>query len=118
MIRAAAKNFKDVGVVTRPEDYRLVIDELKSGGVLTDSTKRTLARKAFAHTAAYDASIFAWFDEASDEPLPPTLQLALVPGPDLRYGENPPPTGDGSPAIISTSWILEQCSVRHECLRT
>src|SRR3546814_15575370 len=75
MIRAAAKNFKYVGVVTRPEDYRLVIDELKSGGVLTDATKRTLARKAFAHTAAYDASIVAWFDEASDAPLPPTLQF-------------------------------------------
>src|SRR3546814_7444229 len=104
MIRAAAKNFKDVGVVTRPEDYRLVIDELKSGGVLTDATKRTLARKAFAHTAAYDASIVAWFDEASDEPLPPTLHLALERVQDLRYGENPHQTGARYRAIGSTSW--------------
>ena len=93
MIRAAAKNFKDVGVVTEPTDYRVVVDELRGGGVLSDATKRDLARKAFAHTAAYDASIVAWFDDASDDPLPPTLHLALERVQELRYGENPHQTG-------------------------
>src|SRR3546814_17998091 len=66
MIRAAAKNFKDVGVVTRPEAYRLVIAEMKSGGVLPDAPQRTLARQAFAPTPPYDASTapqFAPFDQ-------------------------------------------------------
>ncbi len=104
MIRAAAKNFKDVGVVTEPADYRVVVDELKAGGVLSDGTKRSLARKAFAHTAAYDGSIVAWFDERSEEPLPPTLHLSLERVQELRYGENPHQTGARYRTMGSTSW--------------
>lgn len=104
MIRAAAKNFKDVGILTQPSDYSLVVDELKDGGVLSDATKRALARKAFAHTAAYDASIVAWFDEGTDEPLPPTIHLALERVQDLRYGENPHQTGARYREIGTTSW--------------
>ena len=54
MVRAAAKNHEYVGVVVDPEDYTAVAEEV-SRGDLTDETKRRLARKAFAHTAAYDA---------------------------------------------------------------
>ena len=104
MIRAAAKNFKDVGVLTEPVDYRVVVEELKAGGVLSDATKRNLARKAFAHTSAYDASIVAWFDEVSDEPLPPTLHLALERVQELRYGENPHQTGARYREVGTTSW--------------
>ena len=104
MIRAAGKNFKDVGILTHPSDYQLVVDELKAGGVLSDSTKRALARKAFAHTAAYDASIVGWFDEGSDEPLPPTVHLALERVHELRYGENPHQTGARYRQIGTTSW--------------
>lgn len=104
MIRAAAKNFKDVGILTHPSDYQLVVDELKAGGVLTDATKRALARKAFAHTTAYDASIVEWFDEVSGDPLPPTLHLALERVQDLRYGENPHQTGARYREMGSTSW--------------
>ena len=104
MIRAAAKNFKDVGILTHPSDYQLVVDELKAGGVLTDATKRALARKAFAHTAAYDASIVEWFDEVSGDALPPTLHLALERVQDLRYGENPHQTGARYREMGSTSW--------------
>jgi phosphoribosylaminoimidazolecarboxamide formyltransferase/IMP cyclohydrolase len=104
MIRAAAKNFKDVGVVTQPADYQVVVDELKADGVLSDATKRALARKAFAHTAAYDASIVSWFDEGSDDPLPPTLHLALERVQDLRYGENPHQTGARYRQLGTTSW--------------
>jgi phosphoribosylaminoimidazolecarboxamide formyltransferase/IMP cyclohydrolase len=104
MIRAAAKNFKDVGVVTQPGDYQQVIDELKADGVLSDATKRSLARKAFAHTAAYDASIVTWFDEGSEDALPPTLHLALERVQELRYGENPHQTGARYRTIGTHSW--------------
>jgi len=104
MIRAAAKNFKDVGILTHPTDYRLVIDELKAGGVLSDATKRALARKAFAHTAAYDASIVSWFDDVAGESLPLTLHLALERVQDLRYGENPHQTGARYREVGTTSW--------------
>ena len=104
MIRAAAKNFKDVGIVTEPSDYQTVIDDLKDGGVLSDATKRALARKAFAHTAAYDASIVRWFDESAGDALPPTIHLALERVQDLRYGENPHQTGARYREVGTTSW--------------
>jgi phosphoribosylaminoimidazolecarboxamide formyltransferase/IMP cyclohydrolase len=91
MVRAAAKNHASVGVVVDPSDYAGVLDELRAVGALSDDTRRRLARKAFAATAAYDAAITAWFDEKGGdaEALPPTLHLALEKADDLRYGENP-----------------------------
>ena len=88
MLRAAAKNYAHVGVLTDPADYDDVLSELRAGGRLEDATRRRLARKAFAHTAAYDAAIVDWFD--GDELLPDTLALAYERAPlELRYGENP-----------------------------
>lgn len=87
MVRAAAKNFAHVGVVTSPADYETVLDELKAQGSLSEETRRRLARAAFAHTAAYDAAIVAWLD--GEDPLPPTLHLTLERADVLRYGENP-----------------------------
>jgi len=104
MIRAAAKNFRDVGIVTHPSQYQQVVDELKAGGVLSDATKRELARTAFAHTAAYDAAIVRWFDDLAGDVLPPTLHLALERVQDLRYGENPHQTGARYREIGTTSW--------------
>lgn len=91
MVRAAAKNWASVGVVVDPADYGEVLDELRRDGVLAEATRRRLARAAFAHTAAYDAAIVAWFDEGTaDEALPPTIHLALERSEEkLRYGENP-----------------------------
>ena len=93
MVRAAAKNHAHVGVVVDPADYRRVLDELRAGGSLSNDTRRELARAAFAHTAAYDAAIVAWFDAGGAggdaELLPPTLHLALERAEELRYGENP-----------------------------
>jgi phosphoribosylaminoimidazolecarboxamide formyltransferase/IMP cyclohydrolase len=103
MVRAAAKNHAHVGIVVDPGDYDVVLDELR-GGALSSATKRGLARKAFAHTAAYDAAIVTWFDESSDEPLPPTVHLALERVQDLRYGENPHQTGARFRTIGSSSW--------------
>ncbi len=87
MVRAAAKNHAHVGVVTSPADYLDVLAELRTRGELSDETRRRLARSAFAHTAAYDAAIVAWLD--GDDPLPPTIHLALERAEICRYGENP-----------------------------
>jgi len=61
MVRAAAKNFPRVASVTDPADYAAIVAELKAaGGKLSLKTRFDLARKAFAHTAAYDAAIAAY----------------------------------------------------------
>ena len=75
-----------------------------ASGVLSDATKRQLARKAFAHTAAYDAAIVGWFDDVAGDPLPPTIHLALERVQDLRYGENPHQTGARYREVGTTSW--------------
>ena len=88
MVRASAKNHAHVGVVTDPSDYDTVLAELRESGALTKETKRSLARKAFAHTAAYDAAIVEWLDDG--ELLPPTFHPSYERVPlELRYGENP-----------------------------
>ena len=109
MVRAAAKNHAHVGVVVDPADYRTVLDELRAVGSLSDASRRRLARSAFAHTAAYDAAIVAWFDEdpSSDHAndlLKPSLHLALDRVHDLRYGENPHQAGARYRAAGSSGW--------------
>ena len=69
MVRAAAKNHEHVGVVTSPADYPAVLEELRATGVALGGTRRRLARAAFAHTAAYDAAIVAWFDAGGPAPV-------------------------------------------------
>ena len=89
MVRAAAKNHDHVGVVVDPADYDAVLDELRQPATLSRRHADALARAAFAHTAAYDAAIVAWFDGDDAEPCcrhaAPALERADV----LRYGENP-----------------------------
>jgi phosphoribosylaminoimidazolecarboxamide formyltransferase/IMP cyclohydrolase len=90
MIRAAAKNQKFVAVVVDPRDYDTVIAELSSGGAsLSDDTRDRLARKAFAHTAAYDVAIANYLAANEGDDLPQNLPLALNKQSPLRYGENP-----------------------------
>jgi phosphoribosylaminoimidazolecarboxamide formyltransferase / IMP cyclohydrolase len=93
LIRAAAKNHGQVGVVVDPADYAPVLDELRSDGSLSDGTRRNLARRAFALTAAYDAAIVGWLDDTGGSEageLPESLHLAYRREPlALRYGENP-----------------------------
>jgi phosphoribosylaminoimidazolecarboxamide formyltransferase/IMP cyclohydrolase len=124
MVRAAAKNFAHVGVVTAPADYGVVLDELKATGALSDATRHRLARAAFAHVAAYDAAIVAWFDEEGAAPaavpgaapaatddgaaahavLPPTIHLTLERAEILRYGENPHQHGARYQIAGQASW--------------
>ncbi len=106
MVRAAAKNHAHVGVVVEPTDYRIVIDELSADGSLSASSRRRLARDAFAHTAAYDASIVTWFDttDPEREVMPRTMHLALERAQTLRYGENPHQQGARYRSAGSASW--------------
>ncbi len=90
MTRAAAKNHAQVGVVVDPAEYPAVLEEIRANGALSADTRRRLARTAFAHTAAYDAGVVAWFDAEAGDLLPPTLHVAATrEDRTLRYGENP-----------------------------
>jgi phosphoribosylaminoimidazolecarboxamide formyltransferase / IMP cyclohydrolase len=92
MIRAAAKNYQDVAVVTSPDDYTTLITELQAnGGTLSAKTHWNLAKKAFAATAAYDRAVSAKLSEIppTGEPLPAMLDIRVPRTLALRYGENP-----------------------------
>ena len=106
LMRAAAKNHEYVTTIVDPDDYESVLAELRDGGSTTPKTRRLLARKAFAHTAAYDAAIVAWMDDSplNDEPLPETLHLSLERAQDLRYGENPHQQGARYRVAGRSSW--------------
>lgn len=87
MLRAAAKNFMHVAPVCSREQYAFVLDELRSKGEISDTTRRELAAEAFAYTAAYEATIANWF--ADRESFPEKLIVPLSKVADLSYGENP-----------------------------
>ena len=99
LVRAAAKNFQDVLVVVSPSDYAAVLEQLDRPGGPSKPFRFDLARKAFAHTGAYDTAIATTLDAvtATDEGftrqdtsgLPGVLSLGLRKVRDLRYGENP-----------------------------
>lgn len=89
MIRAAAKNFKDVIVLVDPKDYDEILSSLKKDGDLDIHTKKDLAKKVFNYTAYYDALIAQYFNEESDDDFPDLLTLAYKKKNTLRYGENP-----------------------------
>jgi len=91
MIRAAAKNYRDVAVITDPADYRLVIDALAAGD-FSPEQRFMLAKKAFARTAAYDAAISNYFQSAGGA-LPAIYTVQFRNGRALRYGENPHQNG-------------------------
>ncbi len=121
MIRSAAKNFHDVAVVTSPDDYQAITEELtSSGGGLSLETKWRLAQKAFATTAAYDSAIASTLERVSDiknfqlsaaEAFPQTLRLSFQKILDLRYGENPHQKAamysDGSGAGVANARQLQ-----------
>jgi len=90
LIRAGAKNHASVTVVVEPADYPLVLAEMeKNRGSTTLELRKTLAAKAFARTAAYDAAISSWFAAMLGERTPKTKVLAGTLAAALRYGENP-----------------------------
>src|ERR687898_2946449 len=89
MIRAAAKNYGFTAVVTRPEMYDAVLQELVDADArLSLGTRESLAAEAFSYTARYDTAIARWFVEKQDD-FPPVLMSAYEKVTDLAYGENP-----------------------------
>jgi phosphoribosylaminoimidazolecarboxamide formyltransferase / IMP cyclohydrolase len=91
MLRAAAKNFAHVTVVSGPGQYEDVLAELRDHGDTTEDTRRRLAREAFETSAVYEATIANWFGDT--EPFPEQLTVALRKVTDLAYGENPHQAG-------------------------
>ena len=94
MVRSSAKNYAGVAIVTDPEDYAALLAEMQTNdGALTLATRFGLAKKAFTHTARYDAAIANWLTSLDDENKPQQfsdkLQLAFDRVETLRYGENP-----------------------------
>lgn len=109
LLRAAAKNWERVGVVCEPGQYGPVEEELRRRGGLSPETRRRLAARAIARTAAYDAAIAARL--ADGDPFPETLLLAFHRREILHYGENPhqrgalyveasPPPGEVTTAVL------------------
>ncbi len=88
MIRAAAKNHKDVTVLTNPEQYDLFIKALEDAEGITNQIRQKLAIEAFEHTAAYDITISKWMSNQTSNK--PSIWLEASPiKQQLRYGENP-----------------------------
>ncbi|MBI3958087.1 MAG: bifunctional phosphoribosylaminoimidazolecarboxamide formyltransferase/IMP cyclohydrolase [Chloroflexi bacterium] len=90
LLRAAAKNFESVTVVSDPADYDAVADAVAAGS-LDVELRRRLALKAFRHTAAYDTAISNWLTGRVEDPanLPTRLGVQLEQAQVMRYGENP-----------------------------
>lgn len=102
MVRSAAKNHARVAVVVDPADYDAVLAEIDRAGEVSSATRRRLATKAFAHTAAYDGMVSGYLSSlpeegepnaAEREAYPRFLTIALERAYPLRYGENPHQSG-------------------------
>lgn len=89
MVRAAAKNYHHVCILTDPGQYDDFIEILNSGKKITEEKRQEWARQAFNHTADYDAHIADYFNEASNDENPWQLNVSLPKSQELRYGENP-----------------------------
>lgn len=91
MLRSAAKNFKDVVVISDVADYELIIKEIKNSGQVSFKTRKYLAMKVFNLTTAYDSAICEYLVNAMDEERVSNkfLSLSYEKMDDLRYGENP-----------------------------
>jgi len=94
MLRAAAKNHRDVTVVVDVADYAAVLEEMRAhDGATTPATRFRLACKVYAHTARYDGAIANWLGaldaDGARRDFADTFNLQLVKAGDMRYGENP-----------------------------
>jgi phosphoribosylaminoimidazolecarboxamide formyltransferase/IMP cyclohydrolase len=99
LVRAAAKNFRDVAVVVDPADYEDVLEALRDKGNIPVSRRFDLAKKAFLHVASYDMAVHSYLSLLNpDGTLAPANRESCFPlrltadflkVRDLRYGENP-----------------------------
>jgi len=90
MVRSAAKNHLYVTVVTSPDQYSAILDEMRSkNGSVSAEMRKQLAQQAFALTASYDTAISKYLNARAGELFPQRLSLSVVKNQELRYGENP-----------------------------
>jgi len=93
MLRSAAKNHAAVTVLVDPRDYAIVLEQLRTGGTVSENTRFELATKAFAHTAAYDGAISGYLSslrpDGTRSRFPRILTRQWLRLQDMRYGENP-----------------------------
>jgi len=90
MIRAASKNHAHTAVITDPCDYEMIAGELTEKGEISGALRARLAKKAFAHTACYDAAIWNYLQQQdNDQEWPERYPIGLHKQQELRYGENP-----------------------------
>ena len=114
MIRAAAKNHPFVAVVTTPESYDAVLDELRSYDArLSMPTRESLAADAFAMTARYDTSIARWFAERREDDFPQLHVRAYEKVLELSYGENPHQRAAYYSKVGARTHLLSQVRQHH-----
>jgi len=102
LIRAGAKNYKDVVVVTSPKQYSEILTALKSKGITLEQRKK-LAIEAYAHTAQYDSIILQYLrNRWNDEILPQDYTVSMRKIQEMRYGENPHQKGAFYKGLPST----------------
>lgn len=88
LVRAAAKNHAFTTIACQPSQYAAILEEFDRDGCTSLALRRRLAGDAYAHTAAYDAAISAYFAHTAGEKFPAKLSVALSRSAELRYGEN------------------------------
>jgi phosphoribosylaminoimidazolecarboxamide formyltransferase/IMP cyclohydrolase len=109
LIRASAKNHKHVAVLTSPEKYKQVLEELRTNNLtISETTLKKLALEAFSYTAHYDSIIERYFrDRLGSEQYPQYLNLSFEKLYELRYGENP---HQNAAFYKTTKSLTEPCS--------
>ncbi len=112
MIRAAAKNHRDVSVVVDPDDYHRVMAEMDAhDGATTSAFRKKLAATAYARTGSYDAAISTWFADQVDDTFPHRIVVSGALKQHLRYGENPHQsaafytTGEHRPGVATAAQL-------------
>lgn len=90
MLRAGAKNFKNVAVISSPEQYDSILAELtQNKGYLSKKTAYALATRVFQITSVYDSIVAKYLEQREGTKFPTTMNLCFQKINDLRYGENP-----------------------------
>lgn len=113
MIRAGAKNYKDVTVIIDPSDYPLVIEELRENQCTALDTRKYLARKVFNYTAYYDTLISNYFNEIEGIDFPDMLTIAYKNKRELRYGENPHQSASFYEEVLKSQGNLKDAKQLH-----
>jgi len=105
MIRAAAKNFAHVSILSNPNQYDAFIEELNGEAGISFDMRKTLAKDAFNHTADYDSAIANYFNDLLDEEPVKQFNATYPLSQELRYGENPHQKG----AVYGTQDDIIDC---------